>query len=152
MPPQEAVAERMSLPGRSRPPGPFAGQTLCPGPLDRRSFLTIGGLSLGALTSGLSPNLPQLLASEERSAELESQLAALGVGAAAGAASAAGEGEEDGDVDAAVEDELDEVVEDGDAAPDDESEEEVTDASTEDEVVAAQDDSYLHAGDRSLLC
>ncbi len=36
----------------------------CPGPLDRRSFLTLGGLGLGALTSGLSPNLTRLLASE----------------------------------------------------------------------------------------
>lgn len=39
-------------------------QRICPGPLNRRSFLRIGGLSLGALTTGISPNMPQLLASE----------------------------------------------------------------------------------------
>jgi hypothetical protein len=36
----------------------------CPGPLDRRTWLKIGGISLGALVSGASPNLPQLLAAE----------------------------------------------------------------------------------------
>lgn len=34
----------------------------CPGPLDRRELLRIGGLSLGALTSVAGPTLPQLLA------------------------------------------------------------------------------------------
>lgn len=36
----------------------------CPGPVDRRSFMKIGGLSLGALAGGASPNLSQLLAAE----------------------------------------------------------------------------------------
>ncbi len=39
-------------------PGP------CPGPLDRRAWLKVGGLSLGALVSGLNPNLAGLLAAE----------------------------------------------------------------------------------------
>ena len=38
--------------------------TRCRGPIDRRSFLKIGGLSLGALSSGLSPDLAGLLAAE----------------------------------------------------------------------------------------
>ncbi|MBM4070998.1 MAG: DUF1501 domain-containing protein [Planctomycetes bacterium] len=36
----------------------------CSGPLDRRSWLRIGGLSLGALVSGLQPSLARLLAAE----------------------------------------------------------------------------------------
>jgi len=41
-------------------------QTLpvCSGPMARRDFLKIGGLSLGALSSGLSPDLAGLLAAE----------------------------------------------------------------------------------------
>src|SRR5437764_9637964 len=38
----------------------------CPGPLDRRSWLKIGGLSLGALVSGLAPSLSGLLAAGQR--------------------------------------------------------------------------------------
>jgi hypothetical protein len=37
----------------------------CSGPLDRRSWLKIGGLSLGALVSGMEPCLAQMLAAEE---------------------------------------------------------------------------------------
>lgn len=37
----------------------------CSGPIDRRSWLTIGGLSLGALISGANPRLAHLLAAEE---------------------------------------------------------------------------------------
>jgi hypothetical protein len=37
----------------------------CPGPLDRRTWLKIGGLSLGALVSGMNPTLAQVLAAEE---------------------------------------------------------------------------------------
>lgn len=40
-------------------------QFRCPGPLDRRTFLTVGGLGMGALTSGICPNLTRLLAGEE---------------------------------------------------------------------------------------
>jgi hypothetical protein len=40
---------------------------LCSGPLDRRSWLKIGGLSLGALVSGLEPTLARLFAAEQAS-------------------------------------------------------------------------------------
>jgi hypothetical protein len=36
----------------------------CPGPLDRRTWLKIGGLSLGALVSGMNPSLAGLFAAE----------------------------------------------------------------------------------------
>jgi hypothetical protein len=39
---------------------------LCSGPLDRRSWLKIGGLSLGALVNGLEPSLARLFAAEQR--------------------------------------------------------------------------------------
>ncbi len=39
----------------------------CPGPLDRRTWLKIGGLSFGSLVSGAAPNLSGLLAAEEQS-------------------------------------------------------------------------------------
>lgn len=39
-------------------------QSYCPGPVDRRTWLKIGGLSLGALAVGQQPTLPQLLARE----------------------------------------------------------------------------------------
>jgi hypothetical protein len=37
----------------------------CPGPVNRRTFLRIGGLGMGALAGGLEPGLTQLLAAEE---------------------------------------------------------------------------------------
>src|SRR3954469_268163 len=37
----------------------------CPGPIDRRQWLTVGGLSLGALVSGAEPNLAGLFAAEK---------------------------------------------------------------------------------------
>ncbi len=37
----------------------------CPGPSDRRTWLKVGGLSLGALATGLNPNLARLLAAAE---------------------------------------------------------------------------------------
>src|SRR2546423_5267339 len=37
----------------------------CPGPLDRRSWLKVGGLSLGALVTGLEPSLARLFAAEQ---------------------------------------------------------------------------------------
>jgi hypothetical protein len=40
----------------------------CSGPLDRRTWLKVGGLSLGALCAGASPHLAQLLAADERGA------------------------------------------------------------------------------------
>jgi hypothetical protein len=36
----------------------------CPGPQDRRFWLKVGGLSLGALTTGAAPRVAQLLAAE----------------------------------------------------------------------------------------
>lgn len=41
----------------------------CTGPIDRRSWLKIGGLSLGALVSGLEPNLARLFAAEEAASQ-----------------------------------------------------------------------------------
>src|SRR6266446_1463086 len=41
----------------------------CPGSLDRRSWLKIGGLSLGALVSGLNPSLARLFAAEAAAAQ-----------------------------------------------------------------------------------
>ncbi len=38
----------------------------CSGPLDRRTWLKVGGLSLGALCAGASPNLAQMLHAQER--------------------------------------------------------------------------------------
>jgi len=38
--------------------------SFCPGPLDRRSWLTVGGLSLGALVTGPGPTLAGLFAAE----------------------------------------------------------------------------------------
>jgi hypothetical protein len=48
-------------PARPSPP--------CPGALDRRSWLRIGGLSLGALVSGLEPSLARLFAAEHAAAQ-----------------------------------------------------------------------------------
>ena len=36
----------------------------CSGPIDRRTWLKLGGLSFGALCAGVSPNLAQVLANE----------------------------------------------------------------------------------------
>ena len=47
---------------------PGANWQPCAGPLDRRQWLRIGGLSLGALSTGLSPNLAHLLAAEQAAA------------------------------------------------------------------------------------
>ena len=41
----------------------------CSGPVDRRSWLKIGGLSFGALAGGLQPNLAGLLAAEKSAAD-----------------------------------------------------------------------------------
>src|ERR1700722_6869491 len=38
----------------------------CSGPMDRRTWLKVGGLSLGALCAGQAPHLAQLLAADER--------------------------------------------------------------------------------------
>jgi Protein of unknown function (DUF1501) len=41
-------------------------QLPCTGPLDRRTWLKVGGLSLGALCAGVAPNLAQVLRAQER--------------------------------------------------------------------------------------
>lgn len=41
----------------------------CPGPSDRRTWLKVGGLSLGALATGLNPTLARLLAMEQEGAQ-----------------------------------------------------------------------------------
>lgn len=46
----------------------------CPGTMDRRSWLKVGGLSLGALVSGVNPSLARLFAAEAASAERGSAL------------------------------------------------------------------------------
>jgi len=50
---------------------------ICRGPLDRRTFLTVGGLGLGALTNGICPNLPGLLASEETIGKLDKDFSVI---------------------------------------------------------------------------
>ena len=40
----------------------------CPGPMDRRRWLTVGGLSLGALATSVSPNLAGLFAAQQAAA------------------------------------------------------------------------------------
>jgi len=45
---------------------PSLTNTVCPGPLDRRTWLKIGGLSLGALCGGMAPHLAQLEAAAAR--------------------------------------------------------------------------------------
>ncbi len=47
----------------------MAPLTCCPGPMDRRAWLKIGGLSLGALCAGPGPHLAQLLAADERTTD-----------------------------------------------------------------------------------
>jgi hypothetical protein len=44
---------------------PAARPEPCPGPIDRRTWMKIGGLSLGALVSGAGPSLTGLFAAEE---------------------------------------------------------------------------------------
>jgi hypothetical protein len=46
---------------------PLRSPRKCPGPQDRRFWLKVGGLSLGALTTGVSPRSAQLLAAEASS-------------------------------------------------------------------------------------
>ena len=49
----------------------------CRGPIDRRSFLKIGGLSLGALSSGLSPDLAGLRAAEAAGEALDKDFSVI---------------------------------------------------------------------------
>src|SRR4051794_29580017 len=43
-----------------------APSSACSGPLDRRAWLKIGGLSFGALVAGVEPSLARLFAAEAR--------------------------------------------------------------------------------------
>jgi hypothetical protein len=55
------------LPAADEGPAMPAARPLpsCPGPIDRRQWLTVGGLSLGALVSGVCPDLASLFAVEQ---------------------------------------------------------------------------------------
>jgi len=50
---------------------------LCSGPMDRRAWLKIGGLSLGALVAGLQPNLPTLFAAEKNGRKLNKDFSVI---------------------------------------------------------------------------
>lgn len=57
----------------------------CPGPVNRRALLQIGGLSLGALASGgVTPNLSQLLAAQEGSSQVDRDFSVILLFAAGG--------------------------------------------------------------------
>src|SRR4051794_36290623 len=56
----------------------------CPGPVNRRSFLKIGGLSRGALAGGARPNLAQLLAAEAGSPGADREFSVILLWAAGG--------------------------------------------------------------------
>jgi hypothetical protein len=49
----------------------------CPGPLNRRTWLKIGGLNLGALAVGLQPSLCRLLAAAERRGEVDKEFSVI---------------------------------------------------------------------------
>lgn len=57
----------------------------CPGPMNRRALLQIGGLSLGALASGgVTPNLSQLLAAQDGSSQVDREFSVILLFAAGG--------------------------------------------------------------------
>jgi hypothetical protein len=56
--------ERFAAPARDRKMKTVAVRRGCPGPINRRAWLRIGGLHLGALAVGLQPSLGGLLAAE----------------------------------------------------------------------------------------
>lgn len=49
----------------------------CPGPANRRTWLKIGGLSLGALATGVVPNLAALLAAEAASQQVDKNFSVI---------------------------------------------------------------------------
>ncbi len=49
----------------------------CPGPVNRRSWLKIGGLSLGALAAGSSPDIAQILAAQEEAAQTDQEFSVI---------------------------------------------------------------------------
>lgn len=50
---------------------------VCAGPWNRREWLRIGGLSLGALASGLAPTFKTLAAAESQSSDVDSQFSVI---------------------------------------------------------------------------
>src|SRR4051812_28156720 len=65
-PPASKISRDALFGPRGYPAMPAARPPLpCPGPIDRRQWLTVGGLSLGALVSGLEPSLAGLFAAEK---------------------------------------------------------------------------------------
>ncbi len=47
---------------------PQPARQSCPGPMDRRTWMTLGGLSLGALVTGAAPTMTRLLSAESDAA------------------------------------------------------------------------------------
>src|SRR3954471_9949729 len=56
----------------------------CPGPLSRRSFMKIGGLSMGALAGGATTNLARLLAAEAAAPKVDKEFSVILLWAAGG--------------------------------------------------------------------
>ena len=56
---------------------PTAPQQRCAGPLNRRTWLKIGGLNLGALAVGLQPSLCHLLAAAEQQAKIDKDFSVI---------------------------------------------------------------------------
>jgi hypothetical protein len=60
-------------------------QARCPGPLNRRTFMKIGGLSLGAMAAGsIAPSLPQVLAAQAESKAIDRDFSVVLLYAAGG--------------------------------------------------------------------
>ena len=57
------------------PPSPLSRR--CRGPLDRRTWLKIGGLNLGALAVGLQPSLAGVLAAAEQPAQVDKDFSVI---------------------------------------------------------------------------
>ncbi len=54
-----------------------AANVRCPGPMDRRTWLKIGGLSLGALGGGGSPSLARLLAADAQQGKIDKDFSVI---------------------------------------------------------------------------
>jgi len=63
---------------------PKLASAVCPGPVNRRAFLRIGGLALGALGGGLQTNLARLLAAEAASPGADREFSVILLWAAGG--------------------------------------------------------------------
>lgn len=52
--------------------------TFCPGPVNRRAFMSLGGLSFGALAAGgINPGLSQLLAAQEGASKVDREFSVI---------------------------------------------------------------------------